>query len=400
MRSHRLHTAALLALAACLLVTAPAALGAAGHTASGKVFMRQQTFKMTKADGKSRGVVRCPGGKTVVPLGGGMVTSPGPSASGEGVYPHSYERLGAQRGWHVTPVLYAPDGKPTPRNVTLQVICGPKSHYVVATRRTVFVDPGQTKTAVARCPGQRRLFGGGFQRTNFVSRGGNYVTASHAVSSKAWSVQGSAFGRFGGELTAIAYCRSSKKPLIQEVSATAFVEPGETAVASTPSCPGRKIMIFGGFSTSPSGSSLFADGYFDKNGGWSASAYNAFGPYAQITAYGYCHSRNFPAPRKHENPYRSLVAPYKLQLAEKATASERVLHKGCYPPPPKLAGGIHRRTHLRTDVARGPGGVNRVNVVYVLSKGASCDKVRISLRPPHSKVFTINTATGRVSARR
>ena len=46
----------------------------------------------------------CPGGKTVTPLGGGMSTSPEPGPDGEGVYPHSYERLGAQRGFHVTPV--------------------------------------------------------------------------------------------------------------------------------------------------------------------------------------------------------------------------------------------------------------------------------------------------------
>src|SRR5258708_25515879 len=47
-------------------------------------------------------------------------------------------------------------------------------------------NPGQTKTAVATCPGRRQLFGGGFQRTDFVARGGDYITDSHAISSKSW----------------------------------------------------------------------------------------------------------------------------------------------------------------------------------------------------------------------
>ena len=216
-----------MALSAVLLL-APAASGAARKSADG-TFVQTTTFRMSEPDEKRRGAVVCPGGKTVTPLGGGMSTSPAPGPDGEGVYPHSYERLGAQRGFHVTPVLYDPSpAHTTPRDVTLQVVCGPKSSHIAPIRNTVYVNPGETKTAEATCPGKRRLFSGGFQRTNFVTRGGNYVTGSRAISDKTWQVTGSAFGKFGGELTAIAYCRSSGKPLVTEVSARPRSPPRST----------------------------------------------------------------------------------------------------------------------------------------------------------------------------
>jgi hypothetical protein len=402
----RLLAAMLLALAGSLVagqVIAPAS-GAGGKKSSSDVFMRQSTFTISEPDAKPRAVVSCPGGKTVVPLGGGMVSDPGPSEHGDGIYPHSYERLGSQRGWHVTPVFYHPSSEsPTPRSVTMQVICGPKSRSVVPTRRTVYVDPGKTETAVATCPGQRRLFGGGFQRTNFVTRGGNFVTASHAISDKSWMVSGSAFGNFGGELTAIAYCRDSRKRIVTEVaSEPVSVETDGVGVAETPPCPGNQVMIFGGFETSPSGSSFFADGYFSAEGPegtWSASAYNAFGPDATVTAYGYCHSRSFPKAGKGGSAFRSAKAPELLKKAEKAAISERVLNKGCYPNPHDLAAGIQRRTGRKTNVAPTQGQVHHRNVVHVLSKGASCDLSRLAMRTGEGKVFTINSATGVVSVR-
>jgi hypothetical protein len=75
--------------------------------------------------------------------------------------------------------------------------------------------------------------------------------------------------------------------LLTEVSASTTVETGSYATADTPSCPTGHI-VFGGFSTSPAGSSFFTNGSFTGSGGWSASAMNAFGPNATLTAYGYC----------------------------------------------------------------------------------------------------------------
>lgn len=367
------------------------------HSDSAEVFMATETFTVSKADDKPRSTASCPGGKTTVPLGGGMVSNPSPGHDGEGVYPHSYERLGSQRGWHVTPVLYDPSSASTaPRSVTLQVKCGPKSTHVVPMRKTVYVQPGEVKQAVATCPGQRRLFGGGFQRTNFVTRGGNYVTSSRAISAKQWAVTGSAFGNFGGELTAIAYCRRAKSQIVEEVSAETTIQPDEYGSVTTPACPGNKVMIFGGFHTSPEGPALFADGYFDESGGWTAGAYVFKNTATTLTAYGYCHSPSFPPAGKEKNPFKSHKAPEPLKKAEKAAISERVLYGGCYPSPKKLAKGIHKRTKLKTATAHTQGGVNRRGVVYVLEKGASCDLSRLSLRNGDG-VYTINSATGVVS---
>jgi hypothetical protein len=386
-----------LALSAVLLLV-PAASGAARKSAEG-TFVQTTTFRMSEPDEKRRGAVVCPGGKTVTPLGGGMTTSPEPGPDGEGVYPHSYERLGAQRGFHVTPVLYDPSpAHTTPRDVTLQVVCGPKSSHIAPIRNTVYVVPGETKTAEATCPGKRRLFSGGFQRTNFVTRGGNYVTGSRAISDKTWQVTGSAFGKFGGELTAIAYCRSSRKPLVTEVSGTATVASEEYGTATTTTCPGQRQLVAGGFQSFPSGSSFLTDGRINPDGTWSAAGFNAFGPSAVVTAYGYCHRPSFPKAGKAPNPHRSAKAPPALQRAEKAAISERVLHDGCYPGPAKLAQGIRSRTGLRTGVAPAQGGVNHHGKVYVLSQGASCHLSRLAMLK-QGRVFTINSGTGVVTVK-
>lgn len=254
--------------------------------ASKSVTYSQQTYGLDGANTKRRLTVRCPG--HLVPLGGGMTSSPPPSADGEGIYPHSYERLGVQHGYHSTVVLFDPSPSSTQaRSVTMQVACARKQKHVTPPHRTVYVGPGQTKTAVATCPGRRHLFGGGFQRTDFTGRGGDYITDSHAISSKSWSVTGRAFGSFGGQLTAIAYCWHSKKPLLTEVSASASVPVDRYATATTPPCPVGHL-VFGGFSSSPTGSVLMTNGMINGDGSWSASAMNQFGPAASITAYGYC----------------------------------------------------------------------------------------------------------------
>jgi hypothetical protein len=287
-RSHAVIAALIVTGAALLmglLLGGPAAAKPRAH-ASKAVTYAQQTFRLSGANEKRRLAVHCPG--RLVPLGGGMMGSPAPDADGEGIYPHSYERLGVQHGYHSTVVLFDPTPDSTQaRDVTLQVACARKQKHVTPPHKTIFIGPGETKTAVATCPGRRHLFGGGFQRTDFVGRGGDYVTESRAISGKSWSVTGHAFGGFGGELTAIAYCWRSKRPLLTEVSASASVPPGMFGTATTPSCPVGHL-VFGGFSTSPSGSALFTDGFINSNGSWQASAQNQFGPTATVTAYGYC----------------------------------------------------------------------------------------------------------------
>jgi hypothetical protein len=248
-----------------------------------------KSFHITQPDTAPRLQTICPGGK--FPLGGGMTQSPAVGADGEGAYPHSYERLGAQRGWHISVVFLDPSrASTTPRDVTVQALCG--FGVIPATptpHTTVYLRPGQTKTVTARCPKGQSLVSGGFQRTDFRSDGGDYVTESHAVGTNAWVVSGHAYGTGSGELTAIAYCARMKRPIITEVaSSPAPVSAGTSATTTTPTCPSGKRLVTGGFSTNGSTEALFAQGAFNPEGTFSATAYGFFGAAPQLTAYGYC----------------------------------------------------------------------------------------------------------------
>jgi hypothetical protein len=250
-----------------------------------------QTFSLRKADRAKRLVISCPKGS--FPLGGGMTSDPEIAPDGEGVYPHSYERLGVQRGFHVTALII----DPTPRNTlrrstTLQVVCGRGLVPLSSPHRTVFVRRNSTNTATASCPAGQYLFGGGFQRTNFTTPfrtyGGNYITESRAVSPTAWRVTAHSVSWDGGELTAIAYCaRDPSLPLI-EVQASGPIEAGQTGTATTPPCPPGSALTSGGFSFDGSEAAFFADGSINEDGTWSATGFGYFGPVPALTAYGYC----------------------------------------------------------------------------------------------------------------
>lgn len=255
-----------------------------------------KTFRMNVPHRRDRMDVKCPGKS--YPLGGGLVTSPPVGADGEGVYPHSYERLGAQRGWHITGWLMDPTGPPTPsRNVTIQAMCGKGLVPMSAPHKTAFTKPGESKTVVARCPKGQVLMSGGYQRFDFLGDGGNYPTESRAISSKSWRVSGTAYGAYGGELTAIAYCVRSKRRLLTEVSASTPLPFGAAATVTTPSCPKGRRLTSGGFSMNGSEKNFFAGGSINQNNTWTATGYGFFGPAPppllgppppNITAFGYC----------------------------------------------------------------------------------------------------------------
>jgi hypothetical protein len=229
----------------------------------------------------------CPGGK--YPIGGGMTASPVPDADGEGIYPHSYERLGAQRGWHISLVLYdATPGSTTPRHVTLQTVCArglvpvnPSPH------KTVFIRTGETRTATARCPKGQYLVTGGFQRTDFTIYGGNYITESRADGPRAWRVTGSAFNG-SGELTAIAYCVRHKGPILTQTSASSALEASSLATVTTRPCPAGRPLTSTGFSLNGSANGFYAGSSLNSDRTTSATAFGYFGPAPQLTAYGYC----------------------------------------------------------------------------------------------------------------
>jgi hypothetical protein len=253
------------------------------------VLLATQSFRVTKPDTAPRLETICPGGR--FPVGGGMSTSPPTGPDGEGVYPHSYERLGAQKGWHISVVFFDPSpASTTPRDVTVQAVCG--RGVVPATptpHDTAYVRPGQTKTVTARCPKGQFLVSGGFQRTDFRSDGGDYVTESRAAGTKAWTVSGHAFGTGSGELTAIAYCAKMKRPLLQEVtSSPTALAANQSAETTTAACPGGTRLVTGGFSSGGETNGLFSEGVINNDNTFTARSYGFFGAVSGLTAYGYC----------------------------------------------------------------------------------------------------------------
>ena len=250
-----------------------------------------RTFGLDTPDRARRLVIRCPSGSS--PLGGAMSSDPPVGADGEGVYPHSYERLGVQRGFHVTALIIDPSpGETTPREASLQAVCGRGLVPMSAPHRTVYVPRGGANTAVAACPPGQLLFSGGFQRTNFTTPfltwGGNYITESRAISPTAWEVSSNATGWDGGELTAIAYCARDPSLPLTQVETSMAVEHGGAATATTPPCPVDQELIAGGFSLSGSGNALIGNGSFNQDGSWSTTAFGYFGSAPSLTAYGYC----------------------------------------------------------------------------------------------------------------
>ncbi|HEX6587179.1 MAG TPA: hypothetical protein VF052_10535 [Solirubrobacterales bacterium] len=248
----------------------------------------ERTFKMTKLEEQARFEVFCPGG--TFPLGGGTITHQLPDPDGEGIYVHSYERLGAQRGFHVSPILFDPSRESTDtREITVQVVCGRGLESATPTpHKTVFIKSGEIRSATARCPKGQQLVTGGFQRTNFGADGGNYVTESRAVGPRAWRVSGSAFPLGGGELTAIAYCVRQKRPILTEVSSSTAVPAGQAASATTPRCPDGLRLTTTGFSTNGDREAFYVGSSLNDDGSSTATAFGHFGAVPSLTAYGYC----------------------------------------------------------------------------------------------------------------
>jgi hypothetical protein len=369
-----------------------------GKTRVPPMTMLSQTFQMSGADTQTRLTIPCVR-KMSLPYSGGMFGDP-IGTDGGGIYPHSYERLGVQRGWHVSPVLFAASQRNPTGSVTLQVLCGPRLGPVSSPRSTAFVRPGESQTTVATCPPGNRLFTGGFQRTNFTSEGGTYVTESRAVGDRSWQVSGSASGLFGGELTAIAYCLRARGPLVGEVAAETPLPPHKSATATTPGCPPGSVLIAGGFSTSPAGSALVASAYFDPQGGWTTTAFNRFGPSAALVSRGLCMgARTIKRRARMRHGVRgptekSVQAPAHLDSALKVAISERVSREGCYPSPAELAAHLHAKG-IHAQVAGSTAEVQHPGVVYVLTDGASCERVLLATRVGND-VVVLDSATGEV----
>ena len=101
-------------------------------------------------------------------------------------------------------------------------------------------------------------------------------------------MSGAAFGRYGGELTAIAYCVAHPGPLLTTVSTSFTVPHRGTATATTPRCPADRQLTAGGFSFHGSRAAFFASGSILRSRRWSVTAYGYAGSVPTATAYAYC----------------------------------------------------------------------------------------------------------------
>jgi hypothetical protein len=252
-----------------------------GNKAYGKRRKVASPFTMNNAnapEGFMRLESRCPRGKRA--LGGGVFTSPTPDPlSGGGVFPGSYERLGAQHGWHSTVDQVNTDAN---IKVTLQAMCANYSGDIkpyerfVKSRDAKNVAPGETKRFTQTCRGGRKLVTGGYLSSELFDTKGVYITESRATAN-GWTVlaHGVAGGN-GGQVTAIAYCIKTKKRMVREVvSAPVPVVMGAAASAVAPPCPRRTQLIAGGFS-GPGSIRIYDGGFAGKNA-WTTSAV-AYGP--------------------------------------------------------------------------------------------------------------------------
>jgi hypothetical protein len=282
------------AVAAALLVGLAAA-GMASAKGTTTRLVTSTSLTLGQADQSGRLEAFCPKGK--LPYGGGMSATPGPGASGEGVYPHSFERLGVQHGFHVSSVLFDSAAPTTARTVLVQAVCGPDPGKVSSPKTPLQVGIGQTQSATATCPARQHLIAGGFQQTTFTSKGGSFAAQSQAVGNNAWTVTASAFGNSGGPAYAAAYCVRGKSSW-QEVSASTPIAPGATGTATTPPCPAGRRLVSDGFNTSPAGAVLFGNGVINPDQSFSASGYDRSTAGATITGYAYCLRITAHKPRK------------------------------------------------------------------------------------------------------
>jgi hypothetical protein len=277
---------ATLLLAALGPAVAPAKKPKTKVRSPGKLVTATQTYTLGQVDDRQRMTVGCPGKKE--PYGGGFLTSPAPGL-GQGVYPNSYERLGQQRGYHITATLINPVKAPVvPKDVTLQVVCGKKIGPIDDPHTVAQLGAGDgPKTLVAKCPKKQTLIGGGYQRSNGVTDAGVMTTESHRTSARTWQVVANDPGGFAGEAVSIGYCVKSKKSLITEMAGSVTIGQRETATATTPPCPAGRQLVFSGFSAPPGGTIRFLGEGFNPDGSTSATGFNSGAP-AALTAYSYC----------------------------------------------------------------------------------------------------------------
>ena len=254
----------------------------------------------------------CPDG--TYPLGGGMFNATRLGDDGEGIYPHSYERLGVQSGFHVTATLIDPSTgtKRAGAAACFRLSAARAGPDRLAARDDLRQAPrdGDRDRSLSRGDATLRrrlpahqLHYPGVVGYGGIKFGGNYITESRAVGTTAWRVSAGAVDQDGGELTAIAHCADDRVSLSRSSPprprSTRARRVSDHPALSTRAGAGRGGLRASAARTTPSS----REGYFTRKGTWATTGYGWFAS-AELTAYGYClkardavNRAAFPAPR-------------------------------------------------------------------------------------------------------
>jgi len=93
----------------------------------------------------------------------------------------------------------------------------------------------------------------------------------------------------------------------------------------------------------------------------------------------------------HNPATKKLEDAFKIALYVRSVSTD-----GCYPPAQQLAKAIGQtKRGLTVRAADGPGSIHRLNVVYVLKHGSTCNHVLMALRAS-SGLYVLNSAQGTI----
>jgi hypothetical protein len=236
---------------AILAAPAPAKTGKQGL---GPVVTRTATAT-SAVSGPISAAARCPGKTQAV--GGGFSTSAGldPSSTLHAVTVYSSYRA-SRSSWVNDAVAFG-----VGETLTTHLYCRRVSKPIIDVTAAASTPFGihQGATAIARCPGKRRLVAGGFNSTTgpgLVDGVSPYANLSHGGG---WTYSATNNTDRPQSLVSHAYCaKGVRKPKLATGSnSQASTVPGGAVPASSANCPGRRQLSAGGFTATPSNGPSF-----------------------------------------------------------------------------------------------------------------------------------------------
>jgi hypothetical protein len=159
------------------------------------------------------------------------------------------------------------------------VVAVPVWAYTSQSSQTVIVKPASKptfKSATTRCPAGQNVLFGGYR---------NGVAGMRRTADNLWTVDGFNLGNGSLRLTSYAYC--GKRPAAARYTKRAVVTSYGTA---TVKCPAGKVVLAGGFATSPK--TVFAVQRMSRiaNNQWQVAGYLRYGitKRTELKAIAYC----------------------------------------------------------------------------------------------------------------